>query len=362
MWLFSNTIMIVGSATAYPHGAADPIPELGQLAEEAGAWLHVDACIGGWVLPYWRKLGVDTVPFDFKEVPGVSSISVDLHKYAFCPKPASTVLYRSAELRKYQFFTFSEWPGYTMINPTFLSSKTGGPVAASWATLHAIGEKGYLKIMEDILSGTRQLVEGIKKIPELQLAAEPDANLISFTSTEVNLFSLCDIMKKKGWYIQAQLSFRDSPANVHISVNPQAATTAPAMLRDLRDSIPEAREYKTSPNVSQAIERVSSMKSIPRETYLELLDVMGLTTTDAPDSITDISECLNALSPDMRNQLLLTFANDVFQFDNKLAEQQAQQMMGEKIQAVKSVVAKTTIGAVIVGGLIVGAFLLGKRS
>jgi sphinganine-1-phosphate aldolase len=141
----TNTILLVGSAVSYAHGVVDPIRELGQLALEHDLLLHVDACMGGFLLPYFRRLGAPVPDFDFS-VPGVTSMSMDFHKYAFAAKGASVVLYRDKELRKYQIFTCANWSGYTMINATVQSSKSGGPLAAAWAVLHFIGDGGYLEI------------------------------------------------------------------------------------------------------------------------------------------------------------------------------------------------------------------------
>lgn len=132
-----NTILLVGSAVSYAHGVVDPIRALGQLALQHDLLLHVDACMGGFLLPYFRRLGAPVPDFDFS-VPGVTSMSMDFHKYAFAAKGASTVLYRSKELRKYQIFTCANWSGYTMINPTVQSSKSGGAVGGGvgGAALH----------------------------------------------------------------------------------------------------------------------------------------------------------------------------------------------------------------------------------
>jgi len=140
-----RTVLLVGSAISYAHGVVDPIPELGALAAERGLLLHVDGCMGGFLLPYFRRLGGEFPDFDFR-VPGVTSISMDLHKYAFAAKGASTILYRSKELRKYQMYACSNWTGYTVINPTVQSTKSAGPVAGAWAALHFIGDDGYLEI------------------------------------------------------------------------------------------------------------------------------------------------------------------------------------------------------------------------
>lgn len=142
-----NTIMLVGSAPSYAQGVIDPIRELGQIALEKDLWLHTDACMGGFLLPYFKRLGEPVPDFDFS-VPGVSSISMDLHKYAYCPKGASLVLYRNKSLRKHQIFACSGWIGYTIVNNAVQSSKSGGPMAAAWAVLNYVGDDRYLEIAQ----------------------------------------------------------------------------------------------------------------------------------------------------------------------------------------------------------------------
>jgi sphinganine-1-phosphate aldolase len=129
-----DTVLVVASAPSYPHGVVDPVTDIAATAAERGVRCHVDACFGGWTLPFWRRLGVPVAPFDFA-VAGVTSISVDLHKYAYCPKGVSVLLHRTASLRAPQFFGYADWPGYAMVNGTAASTRPGGPIAAAWATL-----------------------------------------------------------------------------------------------------------------------------------------------------------------------------------------------------------------------------------
>ena len=163
-----NTILIVGSAPAYPHGVVDPIADLAAIAQENGIPCHVDACLGGFLLPWLKKLGNPIPDFDFS-VPGVTSISADIHKYGFAAKGASTVLYRDEELRKHQYFAYTEWPGGLYASPTATGTRPGGAIAAAWATLQHMGQDGYLEIARKImdiservlvLNFGRTLVEG----------------------------------------------------------------------------------------------------------------------------------------------------------------------------------------------------------
>ena len=207
-----NTALIVGSACSYPHGVVDPIRALGALALANGCLLHVDGCIGGFVLPYFNRIRagddarefddpVGQAEFDFR-VPGVTSISVDLHKYAFCPKGASVIVYRDKALRNYQLYAYAAWAGYTIVNNTFQSSKTAGPVAAAWAVMNYIGDEGYYRQMLKTYRGTRLMADGIRAMKDdLELMAEPESCLIVFTARDpkrVNCFFLAELMKRRG--------------------------------------------------------------------------------------------------------------------------------------------------------------------
>ena len=232
-----RTIMIVGSAPSYAHGVVDPIVELAALAQERDLWMHTDACMGGFLLPYFRRLGEPVPDFDFS-VPGVSSISVDLHKYAYTPKGASLILYRDKDLRKHQIFACSQWIGYTIVNNAVQSSKSGGPMAAAWAVLNYIGDEGYLEIARKKLAAVKKIVAGIERIDGLRVLGRPDMSLISFTSDEVNIFHIVDEMNRRGWYIQPALSFDNSPAHIHLSINANNVGWEDELLRNLANVWP----------------------------------------------------------------------------------------------------------------------------
>src|SRR6185295_4677847 len=159
-----DTALVVGSAVAYPQGVVDPIDEIAALAKEKNLLCHVDACLGGFILPFAKKLGRDIPPFDF-EVDGVTSLSADLHKYGFAAKGASVVLYKTHALRKHQFFTFSEWSGGLYISPSMTGTRPGGAIAAAWAVLQYLGEEGYLEQARAMLATTDALTKGIDAVP-----------------------------------------------------------------------------------------------------------------------------------------------------------------------------------------------------
>jgi glutamate/tyrosine decarboxylase-like PLP-dependent enzyme len=166
-----NTAAIVGSAVNFPYGTIDPIDRLGALAAERGIGLHVDGCLGGYLLPWVEKLGHKVPPFDFR-VPGVTSMSCDTHKYGYAPKGTSVVLYRGMELRRYQYFTIADWPGGLYYSPTFSGSRPGGLSAACWAALMAMGESGYTEATRRILEAVATMKAGIANIPGMQLLGQ----------------------------------------------------------------------------------------------------------------------------------------------------------------------------------------------
>lgn len=307
-----NTILLVGSAVSYAHGVVDPIHELGQLALEHGLLLHVDACMG-FLLPYYRRLGVRIPDFDFS-VPGVTSLSMDLHKYAFAAKGASTVLYRSKELRKYQMYACANWAGYTVINPTVQSSKSAGPVAAAWAALHFIGDDGYLEIARQVLDATRRVAAGIAKIPALRVLGEPDMNLVAFTSDEVNVFHVIDEMKLRGWYVQPQLGFGQSKENIHLSINPASVKWVDAFLADLRVCVDAARGMQSGRLGAQIKEALASVdpSALGSDSIGQMLAMAGIQGNELPERMAEINEILNALPAALREKLLIEYLNDLY--------------------------------------------------
>ncbi|MCX8071214.1 MAG: aspartate aminotransferase family protein [Candidatus Binatia bacterium] len=306
-----NTILLVGSAVSYAHGVVDPIRELGELAQHHGLLLHVDACMGGFLLPYFRRLGAPVPDFEF-HVPGVTSISMDFHKYAFAAKGASVILYRSAELRQYQIFTCATWTGYTMINPTVQSTKSAGPMAAAWAVLNFFGDEGYLELARKVLEATRYLAREIERIPGLRLLGQPEMNLIAFTSDEVNVFQIVDEMKARGWYVQPQLGFGGSKENIHLSVNPANVKWMDALLADLRQSVEAARQAQLE-EISQLRDMLAGIdwNQLSPEMLRNMLAMAGA-GGGLPQRMAAISSLLNQLPPEAAERLLTAYFNDLY--------------------------------------------------
>jgi sphinganine-1-phosphate aldolase len=235
-----RTILVVASAPSYPQGAIDPVTEIAAMARDRGVLCHVDACVGGWLLPWLRDAGAEVPPFDLS-VPGVTSISCDLHKFGYAPKGASVLLFADPALRRRAYFASAAWPGYTIINATVQSSRSAGPLAAAWATLGALGRRGYRELGRTTLEATRRLIAGIAEIPGLRVLGEPQASLVAIAGEDVDVFVLADEARRRGWFLQPQLSYAGIPANVHITVSGATLAGVDALLKVIAESAEAAR-------------------------------------------------------------------------------------------------------------------------
>jgi glutamate/tyrosine decarboxylase-like PLP-dependent enzyme len=233
-----NTIMLVGSAPSYPHGVIDPLEELGRLALERNLPLHVDSCLGGFLLPFVEKIGYPVDAFDFR-VPGVTSISADLHKYGFTAKGASILLYKNMDYMKHQFFIQTDWPGGVFASPAMLGTRPGGAVAAAWATLNALGMDGYKKIASDIIDATEKIRTGIESIPGLKVLGRPVMSVFCYTSTDkgVDIFAVGDQLEEKGWLVDRL----QHPDAIHCMVNPRHLMVVDSYLADVAEAVKHVR-------------------------------------------------------------------------------------------------------------------------
>ena len=209
-----NTILLVASAPAYPTGMIDPISELSNLALENKLLLHVDACIGGFLLSYLKKCNYKIPLYDFN-LDGVSSLSVDLHKYAYAPKGSSVLLYRNDELRKQQFSVYPNWEGGIYGSTSFLGTKPGGIVAASWFALNHIGENGYIELTQKTMSATKVIYDFIQKSEHLSIIGNPIMSLIAFQSEKYDIYHIADELSNLGWYIGRL----QNPRGIHLVVS-----------------------------------------------------------------------------------------------------------------------------------------------
>ncbi len=315
----SNTILLVGSAPSYAHGVVDPIRELGELALKHDLLLHTDACVGGFMLPYFKRLGEPIPDFDFS-VPGVTSISVDLHKYAYTPKGASLILYRNKDLRKHQIFACSHWTGYTIINNAVLSSRSGGPMAAAWAVLNFIGDDGYLEIARKKLEATKKIAAGIEKHKDLRLMTRPDMCMLSFTSDTFSVFHLIDEMNSIGWYIQPALTYENSQQNIHLSINYSNVEWVDAFLEDLYKCIEKVKPMPFGELGAAVKAELGNVDpdTLTEETFTQLLGMAGIEgSSGLPEKMAEINEILNALPAKFREFLLIEFINNLFRYEKK---------------------------------------------
>ena len=236
-----NTICIVGSAPNFPHGIVDPINEMSEIARERGICFHVDACLGGFVLPWAEKLGYPVTEFDFR-LPGVTSISADTHKFGYASKGTSVILYRSTELRHYQYYTIADWPGGLYFSPTFAGSRPGALSAACWATLLSMGENGYLDSVKKILVTAEVIKKGISEISELKLMGD-SLWVIAFESKNLDIYKVMDQMTHEGW----NLNGLHKPACVHICITLRhtQAGVAERFLSDLKDAVTHVKTHPT---------------------------------------------------------------------------------------------------------------------
>lgn len=223
-----RTILLVGSAPCFPYGTVDPVAELGALAEANGIGLHVDACVGGFILPFAGALDRPVPAFDFS-VPGVTSISADLHKYGYALKGASAILYRDAGLRRHQFFVETGWAGGLFGSSAMLGTRSGGIIAAAWATLMKLGRAGYLDLARRTFDLTDRLTAGIAAIPGLQIVGSPDMTVFAFTSGEFDIFAVADRMAGRGWHLDRQVR----PDSIHMVVTPNHEAAIGPFLDDL---------------------------------------------------------------------------------------------------------------------------------
>jgi sphinganine-1-phosphate aldolase len=236
-----ETVLVAASAPSYAHGVVDPIGDIAAGAAQRGVRFHVDACFGGWVLPYLWRLGADLPAFDLS-VPGVTSISVDLHKYAYAPKGVSVLLHRDEQARLPQYFAYAGWPGYTMINSVISSTRSGGPIAAALATLRHIGDAGYAALAVTTRSAVATLAAAVEGTPGVRLYAPPETTVVCVAADgDVDLFVLADELAARGWHTQPQMAYEDMPPTIHLTVTAAINATAAAFGPDLADAVAAAR-------------------------------------------------------------------------------------------------------------------------
>ena len=233
-----NTIMMVGAAPEYPHGMIDPISAMGKIGQDRNIPLHVDACVGGFILPFMEMNGESLPPWDYR-VPGVTSISADIHKYGFAAKGASTITYRSLDYLRYQMFVYEDWPGGVFASSALLGTRPGGGYSAAWAALQLFGKEGYRDLAADTLEAVTRLKAGVNAINGLQVMGNPQGPLFSYRSLDpdLNIYAVGDQMDARGWKVNRN----QGPPGLHAMVTAQHLPVVDHYLADLAESVAVVR-------------------------------------------------------------------------------------------------------------------------
>jgi sphinganine-1-phosphate aldolase len=266
-----NTILVVGSAPQYAHCVVDPITELAKIASDRGILCHVDGCFGGFMLPWVEKLGYPVPPFDFR-VPGVTSISADLHKYGYGAKGASTVVYRTRALRRHQFFVHADWPGGLFGSAGVLGTRPGGAIAAAWAVMNYLGEEGYLDLAKRAMKATQTIAKGVRSIPGVEVLGEPPMTALAIGGKDnVDVYVVGDHMQARGWHFDRG----QNPPSLHLTVSPAHDTMADEFITDLKVAVDKARASTEQPQGTAAMYGMLGAlpdRAFVREALLDFMD------------------------------------------------------------------------------------------
>lgn len=309
-----RTVMMVASAPQYAQGVIDPIGELAALAHERGIWLHVDACVGGIQLSIMRGMAeFEVPPFDFS-LPGVTSMSADMHKYGYSPKGASVVLYRNKSFRRHQIFSSIDSATYALINSNIQSTRSGGPMAGAWAVLHLLGKEGYEEMCRTVMAATGRMIDLFQATDELYVLGEPAMSMFSVASDRFNVFELADEMSERGWYLQPQFSTDWTPMNLHVSVSFGNVAVVEAFGDALAESL---RVLRQRPPLSveavrgQVLEAVGNASS-EEDAKRRLGAMAGFQSGELPSRFAMINTVLETLPREMGARVLGEFVNDLY--------------------------------------------------
>lgn len=298
-----DVVLVVGSAPSYAHGVVDPIEALASLAQEHGKLMHVDACVGGCVIPFME----DAPMIDFR-IEGVTSLSMDLHKYGFAPKGISMLLQRRRDLRDAQYYACANWSGYAIVNSTTLGSKSAAATGAAWALIQHLGRDGYVERVNAMWSATQHLVESIEGLDGVRMLARPDMNLFGFTTEGGDVFELADRLTECGWHVQPTYAFGRSPAHIHLTVDPGNAANAHRFAEDLATCLVDLPDTITPPaGVVSMLEAIR-----PGMPGGMLMAQLGIADGRLPQKASMIHRLINAASPAARERLLVMFIGELF--------------------------------------------------
>jgi len=230
--LTDRTAVVVASAFNYPYGVMDPVAEIAGIAAAAGVGCHVDACVGGFVLPFMEELGREIPPWDFR-VEGVTEISADVHKYGYAPKGASTILHRDADWFGHQYFVFSDWPSGLYGSPGVAGAKPAAPIATAWAVMQTLGRSGYLDIVRGLLETVSTVRGAIDALEGVSLVGDPIGPVLATMSDTVDLYAVGDVMDDRGWHINRNVD----PPGLHMMLSPAHAHVVDQLVADLADAV-----------------------------------------------------------------------------------------------------------------------------
>lgn len=279
-----RTILVAASAPQYPHGVMDPVPEVGALAQRRKLPFHVDACFGGFFLPWMERMGRVLPPWDFR-VPGVTSVSADLHKFGYGAKGASVLLYRNMQYLRHQFFVATEWPGGIYASATLPGTKSGGPMAAAWASLMHLGEEGLLELTRRTLDAKERLQDGVESIVGLAVVGQPEGPALAWRSVDpaVETYAVADGLAARGWHVDRQ----HRPACVHCTLSANNLDAVESYLQDLAEVVAEVRANPGAARSGEA-PMYGLMAELParglvRQGVLEVMEKMYAAQPKAPD-------------------------------------------------------------------------------
>lgn len=312
--LTKNTILIAASAPSYAHGVMDPIEAIAIIALEKNILFHVDGCIGAFILPYIRRLGYPVPPFAF-DVEGVTSLSLDLHKYGYAAKGCSVILYKNKEIRRFQLFSCTEWAGYAVVNSTILSSKSGGPIAASWALMNYLGDEGYLKLAKDVMDARQQIIEEVSKIPELKILGNPVMPLLAIGSDKIDIYKLNDELKKKGWVIGAQLKKGNLPQSIHLTINKINIQAVDSLINDLKEGVKVVKKFSLDSYKDKAMVSATRFLStnLDPETFDKVIKLMGMDNGGLPPKMSTLNKLMEVLPNEFVKKMVVDFMNDLYE-------------------------------------------------
>jgi sphinganine-1-phosphate aldolase len=306
-----NTIMIAASAPQYPHGVIDDIEAIGEIAQNHKIPFHVDACVGGFILPFLEKLGEPITPFDYR-VKGVTSISSDLHKYGYAPKGASTITYRSMDYMKFQFFVYESWPGGIYASPSFPGTKSGGAIAGAWAAMMALGEEGYLKEAQRVIDTRNKFIQGIQKIPELKILGEANTCIVTYTTKnpEHNIYLIADFLNDLGWNVDRQ----QKPESIHHTISPHHDHVMDQFLIDLKAAVEfvknnpkiEAKSNAAMYGMMAKIPFRGMVKKAVEDVMMKMYSAKGIMPDEnknEPESILDVVQKVGLEAMEVKRQL-----------------------------------------------------------